>query len=430
MPPPVGDSESWPTPDTATSEERRKSATFEKADKLDNKPNGSKSHTKQWTHVPYVPSVVFETQLPPAAARRGGRPGNRGRDGTGRGGLNANNSANTEKSDAINTMPPPLPRQHHEQERGRRTDSSRGGRAASVPTQGNRNTSVTGMASDGHKASETLGRDRGGFLQTKPAVGEHVMPNTSTGDSTIPSAQDTGSVSRPATNAAPVASSSGTASGRVGETAIDTHTHPTPGNDSRPPPADWHKSASFHGHRNTTDFNRDGPFSKIRQHQGDKSDASRAKVESWRDRETQADQNGRREPRPERGRGSYRSRGTHSAYGAQTPVNQSFTAPLPQQPFPGAKPSSFHDGRHRQSSQSYAGAQSNRNNPRNLSIPTNNMYQPFPNGMIGMNQPLSPIQTDMQIYGYPQMHPGVMSAMPYSSPLESYALMSMVTVQV
>jgi hypothetical protein len=50
-----------------------------------------------------------------------------------------------------------------------------------------------------------------------------------------------------------------------------------------------------------------------------------------------------------------------------------------------------------------------------------------------MPQGLSSLQTDMQAYGYAspmQMQPGIMSAMPYNDPLNSYALLSMVMTQV
>ena len=53
------------------------------------------------------------------------------------------------------------------------------------------------------------------------------------------------------------------------------------------------------------------------------------------------------------------------------------------------------------------------------------------NGMPAMSPGLQPLQTDMQMYGYPgQMQPGIMSAMPYNDPLNSYALLSMVMTQV
>ncbi|KAF7453591.1 LHP1 La protein small RNA-binding pol III transcript stabilizing protein [Pyrenophora tritici-repentis] len=77
-PPPNRDQESWPTPDTAIDEDRKKAQ--EKGEKVENARKDSASTSKQeWVKIPYTPSVVFNTPLPNAAnARRGGRPGGRG----------------------------------------------------------------------------------------------------------------------------------------------------------------------------------------------------------------------------------------------------------------------------------------------------------------------------------------------------------------
>ncbi|CAA9958552.1 LHP1 La protein small RNA-binding pol III transcript stabilizing protein [Pyrenophora teres f. maculata] len=77
-PPPNRDQESWPTPDTALDEDRKKAQ--EKGEKVENARKDSASTSKQeWVKIPYTPSVVFNTPLPNAAnARRGGRPGARG----------------------------------------------------------------------------------------------------------------------------------------------------------------------------------------------------------------------------------------------------------------------------------------------------------------------------------------------------------------
>jgi hypothetical protein len=57
----------------------------------------------------------------------------------------------------------------------------------------------------------------------------------------------------------------------------------------------------------------------------------------------------------------------------------------------------------------------------------------FPGYYPGVPQGVPALQADMQMYGYPQqmqMQPGIMSAMPYNDPLNSYALLSMVMTQV
>ncbi|KAF1936564.1 hypothetical protein EJ02DRAFT_82259 [Clathrospora elynae] len=82
-PPPNRDQESWPTPDTAIDEDRKKAQ--EKVEKVGKeRKDGASSSKNDWVKIPYTPSVVFNTPLPSvASARRGGRPGGRGGAQTG-----------------------------------------------------------------------------------------------------------------------------------------------------------------------------------------------------------------------------------------------------------------------------------------------------------------------------------------------------------
>ncbi|KAK7536101.1 uncharacterized protein J3D65DRAFT_403530 [Phyllosticta citribraziliensis] len=83
--PPVKDQESWPTPDGALDEDRKKAQ--EKNDKSDKDkaPSSLKAHGKnEWVSMPYVPSVVFSTAIPNTNPRRGGRGGGRSGVGPGR----------------------------------------------------------------------------------------------------------------------------------------------------------------------------------------------------------------------------------------------------------------------------------------------------------------------------------------------------------
>lgn len=100
--PPDRDQESWPTPDSAVDEDRKKAQ--EKGDKNEkerkeippNRPHGK----QEWVTVPYTPTVVFSTPLPnTASSRRGGRGGGRGgAQNSGRGsGFNASGASNFEK---------------------------------------------------------------------------------------------------------------------------------------------------------------------------------------------------------------------------------------------------------------------------------------------------------------------------------------------
>lgn len=94
-PPPPGDAISWPTPDSAQGEEKKKA--HERAEKAEKeKAPAAKPHGKdKWVPVPYVPTAVFNTPLP--QTRRGGRPARGGRDGNTRGGNAVHGINGTEK---------------------------------------------------------------------------------------------------------------------------------------------------------------------------------------------------------------------------------------------------------------------------------------------------------------------------------------------
>ena len=78
-PPPPNDQISWPTPDNAQDEEKKRAS--ERNEKLEKKDNGGgKVHGKEkWIPVEHVPTPVFNTPLP-TNARRGGRPARGGRE--------------------------------------------------------------------------------------------------------------------------------------------------------------------------------------------------------------------------------------------------------------------------------------------------------------------------------------------------------------
>lgn len=97
--PPNQDQESWPTPDTAVDEDRKKAQEKSEKERKDGAPNGT-SGKQEWVKVPYTPSVVFNTPLPNAAgSRRGGRPGGRGgaQSGGRAAGIATNGAATAEK---------------------------------------------------------------------------------------------------------------------------------------------------------------------------------------------------------------------------------------------------------------------------------------------------------------------------------------------
>ena len=78
LPPPVEDAMSWPTPETALEEEKRKlQEKLEKEEKEDAASNRPRPKEK-WVTVPYTPSVTFNTPIPTRGGRgRGGARGGR-----------------------------------------------------------------------------------------------------------------------------------------------------------------------------------------------------------------------------------------------------------------------------------------------------------------------------------------------------------------
>ncbi|KAL8770060.1 MAG: hypothetical protein Q9209_004098 [Squamulea sp. 1 TL-2023] len=85
MPPPPNDADSWPTPDSAQDEEKKKA--HDRAEKGEKeKAPAAKAHGKEkWMPVPYVPSVQFNTPIPPV--RRGVRAPRGARESAPRGAL-------------------------------------------------------------------------------------------------------------------------------------------------------------------------------------------------------------------------------------------------------------------------------------------------------------------------------------------------------
>ncbi|KIW44315.1 uncharacterized protein PV06_05333 [Exophiala oligosperma] len=407
-PPSVADAQAWPTPDNSLVEERRRSSAYDKGDRTENKGG---SQTK-WKTMPFVPTAKFETQLPAAAARRGGRGGGRGRDPTGRGG----HASSSEKQDLPGSMgPPPLPKQTGEQQdRGRRSEGQRLQRAGSVPTTSTRPESIDDVTPSFRKPAAPASKEQ--------SVGDEYPPQK-TEQSSRSSSRHTGQVGGRNVNGE-AGSPSDQAPGSFGQ--------PTEQGPRYPFSFDRFKSSGNSNPRGNGEFARERGSGRNRDWSRDKPETAREKVESWRDRDSSGDQSNRREVRPERARGGgFRGRGNH-AFG--TPYNSShaYTAPLPQNGFE-TRSSSHTESRTRQTSQPFQPTQTpsgSRNNPRSQSIPVGMM---FPGYYPGMSPGLPALQTDMAMYGYTQpmqMQPGIMSAMPFNDPLNSYALLSMVMTQI
>ncbi|KAJ6103066.1 hypothetical protein N7486_005493 [Penicillium sp. IBT 16267x] len=146
--PPVEDASSWPTPEVAIGEDKKKAQ--EKTDKTEKaeKSPVMRAHGKEkWMPVNYVPTAVFNTPLP-SAGRGGRRAARGGRDG-GRGGSHATGAAAGEKVASGQHAPAPVGKQASG-ERGR--NEAANGRAASLPAQTRHSTSSDVTHPEGRKA--------------------------------------------------------------------------------------------------------------------------------------------------------------------------------------------------------------------------------------------------------------------------------------
>ena len=86
------DHESWPTPEYANDDRLKVQSKGEKGEKEKSSTGSIRSHGKsEWVHMPYTPSVVFNTPLPKSSVRRGRGGGRAGREtGVRRGSLTGN----------------------------------------------------------------------------------------------------------------------------------------------------------------------------------------------------------------------------------------------------------------------------------------------------------------------------------------------------
>jgi hypothetical protein len=80
LPPPVEDAMSWPTPKTALEEEKRNAQELEKSEgeEKDESTSNKPRPKEKWVAVPYIPTVTFNTPIPPRSRRKSegrARPG-------------------------------------------------------------------------------------------------------------------------------------------------------------------------------------------------------------------------------------------------------------------------------------------------------------------------------------------------------------------
>lgn len=419
-PAPAEDPTSWPTPDTAQDEEKKKVVERgEKGDKEKNSAAPPRGKDK-WIPVPHVPTAIFTTPLPLAARRSGGRPARGGKEGLNRGGSHvANSSISGEKWAVGQSGTKPSSGVGETHERGR--DEFGSGKPAPMPLRPKQRAMSAGAATPREQRKPI---EFAGFPKRKEEPASRSGETTSTFDArrrtSVAAQMD--NTSKPRQENLQLPRTETSANGSATQTAPDrgdrdhgvfgeTHAHPRSGG------ADRRAETSFRP------------------------------VEYFRDSSNNLGPRERGENRSERGRGGYRnSRGasngvssSHQGSGHQfSNAHNSHHHNVPSYSTP--KAHSYSERHVQQQQQQQQGihyglptqqTRGYRSGPRAQSIPNSAVYARFPNGVQSGLQQLPPIQTDIgAMYGYQSMQPAIMTAMPFSNPyVEQFSVISMVSMQ-
>ena len=393
-PPPVDDAISWPTPETALIEERRRSQ--DKAENKHEKEGGEDStaankprQKKEWVAVPFTPSVTFNTPLPPGRGR--GRVGvrqDRDREGAGRGTHAPNTNATR---DRLSNGPTKTAESNEAGEKRSRGDS--GVRAASLPPNASKRVSLGGAPVNIREQQRRSG-----------------MPPTD----------------KTKTGSAHAKGESSAQNGRHTSTATQTDASL----DNPPPYAGNEKDAMsstqlrgmYAAEKEANATDRRGETNFKGTDQGLREGSAFGKDnQQGRDRG---------EPRSDRGRNTFRGRNLNFMNGQH-----------PQHAFPNGQGVQANGAYLRQSAGPYSPplhqpfsqqfaplpTRGDRVGPRANSIPNNAMYGGRFNPSGNAHQ-IPPLQTSSTMYEYPQV-PQTMSAIPYNPYVDQYSVLAMVTMQ-
>lgn len=369
VPPPVEDASSWPTPEVAIGEDKKKAQ--EKTDKTEksDKSPVMRSHGKdKWMPVSYVPTAVFNTPLPPAGNRGGRKPA--------RGGRGAGGSSHAVNAPAGDKVTPGQAKDNNSGAAGKQASGDRGrndanpNRAASLPAQPRRSTSSDANNADGRnkaQATERNSNNNSRGARAEETTTSNVKP-TNGGETNN---------ARPPRDGKQFNRGNDARNGKAGHLSVDPQAA-VRANDRRV------ESGS-----KSADFNREATnagFQEFNRERGDQ-----------------------RGGRPNRGRG-----GAYNGFGNQNAqfgsVGNHFTP----------KNLGFNDRQRAQHGLANGSQQGNRMPMRSPSLPASGgvypVFPPFP----------AEINT---VYPYQAVSAGPMSAMPYPQFIEPYGIMPMLSMQ-
>lgn len=405
-PPPPGDAMSWPAPESALNEGKKKAP--ERVEKDDKDTSlAPKPHKEKWVPMPLVHSVAFQTPFP--TARRGGKLPRGGREGGSRGGNIANASNGAEKPDfpgvsasASQTLP---------------AGASERGRGALNPTTTNANVSKPKRASSAGPATPRDQRRLGDSTTTeKRKEVEHGLAQLSQSNgyngNNGHSAKETRRPSVPTP---------------VKEPQPEWSTRVVPMNGATPTNS---LQSNADEDKKSLNLPSEAPVSPREGGPERRSEGSVKPPDLAREFQGNVPVRERGEGRPERGRGGYRGRGapTHAFFSSNLPNGHGFTNGQQgqYQPAP-ATPAKSHSNQESSSSHSqssyYQPAQQygrqHRSNSRSQSIPHSTPYGKFSNGHHSGAPHLASLQIGLaNEYGYQAGNNGIMSAIPFNPYLE------------
>ncbi|KAL8937665.1 MAG: hypothetical protein Q9216_004317 [Gyalolechia sp. 2 TL-2023] len=401
-PPPPGDAQSWPTPDTAQDEEKKKAQ--ERAERGEKEKSATaRAHGKEkWMPVPYVPSVQFSTPIP--TVRRGARAPRGGRDSGPRGGPSGVDKPRSEVPESAHSP------QAVGNERGRAdhatarnaSGNTRPKRASSAGPPLNRDQRRGGDMAEPEKRKDERFSTLQKHEQTNATVTEIRRASAATHDELARSKRATTNLHEETSHSSGTRSFSDLASRNTPDGATnDSHAHP------RSAGYDRRGEGGYKSYGHARDFHHPAPMRE------------------------------RGEGRPDRGRGGYRSRGTgnhafaHSNHPNGHIVQQPYTAP--------AMPTKTYSNHERHTSQlqssNYQSPQAHGRSFRSGSgsytashVTTNAR---FPSGPpTNTNHQLPHLQTDIaNSWGFQPGNQGIMSANPYNPYMEHVSIFGMVSMQ-
>lgn len=413
-PPPPGDAMSWPAPESALSEGKKKTPERVEKDEKD-APQPPKPHKEKWVHMPLEHSVVYETAFPPS--RRGGKAARGGREGGTRGGNIANASNNVEK--------PPLQGSGTSASQTSPATGLERGRAALNATTNNANVSKSKRASSAGNATPKDQRRLGDPTATEKRK-EFENTLAKSGQSNANNSNNGSNVKESRKSSLPAM-------------AKDPHLEWS----TRVVPMDESTATANSAQSNLDQDKKNVSEGRESSRAGGperRSEGSGRPLDLAKDFQGNVPTRERGEGRSERGRGGYRGRGgpNHSFFSSNLPNSHGFAngQQLQYQPAPAAsaKPHSNQESSpshsqspYYQSAQNYG--RNHRSNSRSQSIPHSSHYGRFPNGHHPGMPHLANLQTDVaNEYGYQQGNNGIMSAVPYNPWLE-FPVFGMVSMQ-